>query len=251
MSSSVVSDSEEQRYVIINYIFECAAKLRLSIMTTASAAVIYHKSAAYLENTNFDHHVTTTSLSLASKYEEEHVKIRDLINVAHRTLHPNDSHLRISDEYHRLRNTLVECELFLIRILGFHCQFSHPHKYLLHYLDTLQNWITKDEWLRVPNLVDLCLSILQDTYYDYHLCAAPSEKDIQPQHRALTCIYLILQTYQIDIQGIDENDHTEWMKVFSSSMTNDILQKIISRINTMYKNVQKSLDIKTDIKQTS
>ncbi len=36
-----------------------------------------------------------------------------------RTLHPNRPHLRISNEYYRLRNTLVDCELFLIRILGF------------------------------------------------------------------------------------------------------------------------------------
>ncbi len=81
-----------------------AARLRLSIMTTASAAVIYHKCSSYLEKSDFDQYVSrldswknrvfgffnktlaATSLSLASKYEEQHVKIRDLINVTYRSV---------------------------------------------------------------------------------------------------------------------------------------------------------------------
>ncbi|CAF1369134.1 unnamed protein product [Rotaria sordida] len=53
------------------------------------------------------------------------------------TLHPDRPHLCISNQYHRLRNTLVISKLFLIPILAFHFQFNHPNKYLLYYLDTL------------------------------------------------------------------------------------------------------------------
>lgn len=38
--------------------FYLAAKLRLSIVTTASAAVIYHKCSVYLEKTEFDQYVS-------------------------------------------------------------------------------------------------------------------------------------------------------------------------------------------------
>jgi len=76
-SLSTITEDEKNRYVIISYMFECgkyfrkilfikyfwylfylAAKLRLSILTTASAAVIYHKCSCYLEKTDFDQYVS-------------------------------------------------------------------------------------------------------------------------------------------------------------------------------------------------
>ncbi len=49
-------------YKNINISFYLAAKLRLSILTTASAAVIYHKCSCYLEKTDFDQYVSLKSL---------------------------------------------------------------------------------------------------------------------------------------------------------------------------------------------
>jgi hypothetical protein len=43
--------------------YSLAAKLRLSIVTTASAAVIYHKCSLYLEKTDFDQYVSSTIIS--------------------------------------------------------------------------------------------------------------------------------------------------------------------------------------------
>ena len=76
-SISTVTD-EKKRYAIISYMFECgkyreilfiyffnyslAAKLLLSIVTTASAAVIYHKCSSYLEKTDFDQYVSLITL---------------------------------------------------------------------------------------------------------------------------------------------------------------------------------------------
>lgn len=72
---TTITDDEKKRYVIISYMFECgryfqivsfledsfffllAAKLRLSIVTTASAAIIYHKCSCYLDKTDFDQYV--------------------------------------------------------------------------------------------------------------------------------------------------------------------------------------------------
>ncbi|UJR37092.1 hypothetical protein I4U23_029796 [Adineta vaga] len=247
-SLTSITDDEKKRYVIISYMFECAAKLRLSIVTTASAAVIYHKCSCHLEKSEFDQYtLAVTALSLASKYEEEPVKIRDLINVTYRTLHPNRPYLRISNEYHRLRNTLVDCELFLIRILGFHFQFNHPNKYLLHYLDTLSKWMMITPTTPIKNninLIDIAMSILQDTYYDFTLI-----KDFSPQHIAITIIYLLIKTYNLEIPGVtNEDEHINWMRVFSSTMTNDILVNVITRINTVYKYVERTLEHSTSTK---
>ena len=75
-SESTITDVEKKRYNIISYMFECgntrmntrchassglslslAAKLRLSILTTASAAVIYHRCSCFLEKSDFDQYV--------------------------------------------------------------------------------------------------------------------------------------------------------------------------------------------------
>lgn len=129
-----------------------------------------------------------------------------------RTLHPDRPALRISAEYHRLRNTLVDCELFLIRLLGFRFQFNHPNKYLLHYLDTLSRWMTITPSTPIKssvNLIDVAMSILQDTYYDFTLI-----KDFAPQHVAIAIIYLLIKTYSLDIPGVNnEDEHLSWMKV--------------------------------------
>ena len=129
-----------------------------------------------------------------------------------RTLHPDRAELRISNEYHRLRNTLVDCELFLIRILGFRFQFNHPNKYLLHYLDTLTKWMTITPSTPIKNnvnLIDIAMSILQDTYYDFTLI-----QNFTPQHIAIAIIYLVIKTYTLEIPSItNDEEHIQWMKV--------------------------------------
>ena len=140
------------------------------------------------------------------------IEILHSTKIFFRTLYPNRPHLRISDEYYRLRNTIVDCELFLIRILGFHFQFNHPNKYLLHYVDTLSKWMTITPSIPIKNnvnLINIAMSILQDTYYDYKLI-----KDFSPQHIAIAIIYLLIKTYALDIPGItNEDEHIQWMKV--------------------------------------
>lgn len=132
------------------------------------------------------------------------------------TLHPQRPQLRISDDYHRLRNTLMDCELFLIRILGFRFQFNHPNKYLLHYLDTLSKWMAitpATPMKNNTNLIDIAMSILQDTYYDYVLI-----RDFAPQHVAIAIIYLLIKTYALEIPSVTHDDeHITWMKVISRS----------------------------------
>lgn len=62
------------------------------------------------------------------------------------------------------------------------------------------------------NLIDIAMSILQDTYYDFTLI-----KDFAPQHIAITIIYLIIKTYALDIPGINNDDeHINWMKVMEN-----------------------------------
>jgi len=71
----------------------------------------------------------TTCLYLASKVEEFPHKLRDVINVCHRSLH-KDAFLDVGTEYWELRDSLVSCELFMLRVLGFKVATDNPHKVL-------------------------------------------------------------------------------------------------------------------------
>ncbi|CAE1263835.1 unnamed protein product [Acanthosepion pharaonis] len=84
--------------------------------------------------------IAATSLYLAGKVEEEHRKIRDIVNVCYRTLHKSKSPLDIGETFYGLRDAVANCELYILRVLRFKVAFDHPHKYLLHYLKALHDW---------------------------------------------------------------------------------------------------------------
>lgn len=71
--------------------------------------------------------IGTTVLYIASKSEESPRKLRDVINVCHRSLHQN-TFLDVGTEYWELRDSLVNCELFVLRVLAFKVALDNPHK---------------------------------------------------------------------------------------------------------------------------
>ncbi len=77
--------------------------------------------------------MATACIYVAGKLEEpEHLRIRDLINVVHTTLHRGEDPLEIDDEYHATREAIVQAELFLLRMIGFNTGFvfSFPDFYM-------------------------------------------------------------------------------------------------------------------------
>ena len=73
--------------------------------------------------------IATASIYLSIKVEEEdHIKLRDIINVVFRTKHPNLIPLEINEQYWALRNSVIQTELLLVRMLSFKLEFEHPHK---------------------------------------------------------------------------------------------------------------------------
>ena len=76
-------------------------------------------------------------------------------------------------------------------------------------MDTLSKWMTITPIKNNINLIDIAMSILQDTYYDFTLI-----KDFSPQHIAIAIIYLLIKTYTLDIPSVtNEEEHINWMKV--------------------------------------
>ena len=81
-------------------------------------------------------------------------------------------------------------------MINFQTRIEHPHKFLLHHLKSLKEWISDDVWERYP-IVKTSWSILQDFYHD------PNVLVMEPPLISLACIQLSLQSYGIAIPYTD------------------------------------------------
>lgn len=125
---------------------------------------------------------------LSGKIKDDPLKIRDVINVSHNTLHRGSPPLELGDEYWNMRDAIVQAELLIMRMLKFEVNVIHPHKYMYHYLKTLQGWFTHEEWKKIP-LAKSSTAFLQDFHHD------PAILDYKPQHVAIAAINLSLQVW--------------------------------------------------------
>lgn len=69
---------------------------------------------------------------LAGKIKDENVKIRDVINVAHATMNRNSPPLELNEDYWTMRDSIVQAELLITRVLKFDLSAVHPHKVFLN-----------------------------------------------------------------------------------------------------------------------
>lgn len=73
--------------------------------------------------------IAASSLYLAGKIKDDDtVKIRDVINVAHSTLNRGSAPLDLSDEYWAMRDAIVQAELLITRTLSFDLNIELAHK---------------------------------------------------------------------------------------------------------------------------
>lgn len=62
---------------------------------------------------------------------DESYKLRDVINVAHQTLHRGSAPLDLKDEYWARRDAVVQAELLVMRVLKFQVKTPLPHKVVI------------------------------------------------------------------------------------------------------------------------
>jgi cyclin-Q len=72
--------------------------------------------------------IAGSCIFLAGKAHDEPLKVRDVINVTHRTLHKDTQPIELDEDYWRMRDALVQAELLIMRMLKFSILWSHPHK---------------------------------------------------------------------------------------------------------------------------
>ncbi|XP_036845026.1 cyclin-Q isoform X2 [Oncorhynchus mykiss] len=116
---------------VCRFIMETGVKLGMRSVPVATACVLYHRFFQCVSVTVYEPYLVAMScIYLAGKVEEQHLRTRDIINVCHRYFHSSSEPLNCDGEFWDLRDSVVQCELLVLRQLNFHVSFQHPHKVL-------------------------------------------------------------------------------------------------------------------------
>ncbi|XP_002738178.1 cyclin-Q-like [Saccoglossus kowalevskii] len=223
------STSRETRthFKVITYMLESGTKLQMDSVPMATACLIYHRffKECLLENHD-PYLIASSSIYLAAKVCEQQIRLRDILNVCYRTLHTDRPPLEINDEYWELRESLANCELLMLRVLKFQIAFELPHKYLLHYLVSLKDWLSPSVWADTP-IAKTAWALLRDSYHS-DLCLR-----VKPQHLAVTVLYFSLQCNGVGVPFNDDADK-QWWQVFCEDIVESKIQSIIVELINMY-----------------
>ncbi|XP_055964681.1 cyclin-Q isoform X2 [Sorex fumeus] len=204
---------------VTRFIMEAGIKLGMRSIPIATACTIYHK---FFDETHVDAYdpylVAMSSLYLAGKVEEQHLRTRDIINVANRYLHPGSEPLELDARFWEMRDSIVQCELLVLRVLRF--------QYLLHYLLSLKNWLNRYSWQRTPISVT-AWALLRDSYHG-GLCLR-----FRAQHVAVAVLHLALRAYGVEVPA-EAQAEKPWWQVFSEDITKPIIDNIVSDLIQIY-----------------
>ncbi|XP_060108271.1 cyclin-Q [Heteronotia binoei] len=222
-----ISPDARTHFKVCRFIMEAGVKLGLRSIPIATACTIYHRFFTEVPLESYDPYlVAMAALYLAGKVEEQHLRTRDIINVSHRYMHPRSEPLELDTHFWELRDSIVQCELLMLRVLCFRVSFQHPHKYLLHYLLSLKHWMNRHSWDRTPVAV-AAWALLRDSYHR-PLCLQHA-----PQHIAVSVLYLALQCYGVEVPA-DAEAERPWWQVFSEDLSKNVIDQIVLDLIQIY-----------------
>jgi len=227
-----------KQFVVTHFIFECGKKLDANCLTICTAASLFHKFFAATSSNDYDPYlIAGTCLYLAGKVEDNHLKLRDVINIVCSVLHRNLEPLPLGDQYWNTRDAIVQAELLVLRMCQFGVKFPHPHKYLLHYLKSLRDWMSVDVWSKYP-IARTSWALLQDLYHDPHVL------DSDASITALACIQLSLESYGIQVPFVSNEggSGTTWYKVMNEKASKEKLWEVMTRAMEVYNKEVEMLD---------
>ncbi|QSL64051.1 hypothetical protein MERGE_000206 [Pneumocystis wakefieldiae] len=145
--------TEDIRIPFYPFFILLSSILRLPEETTMLASIYYHKYYRWLEKVNEDNSLrllddytlAIASLSLASKATEQFRRMREFLVPAYSILNPTKPRLTFPSEfYDSLRDSIVNAELLLLRVVKFDLRIILPFSYLEKALNlTLATWETE------------------------------------------------------------------------------------------------------------
>lgn len=225
------------QYVVAHFILECCKKLEAKCITTATACSLFHKFFSTADLKSYDPYlIGAASIYLAGKVEDDQLRLRDVINMVHATLRRTNTTLLLGDEYWNIRDAIVQAELFLLRMVGFRVRIVHPHKYLLHYLTSVRDWMQEKDWKIFP-IPTTAWTLLQDLYHD------PFVITCDPSITALGVLQLTLEIYGVQLpllNGIEAD--RPWFRSLNQRASKDRVWEVMTRSMGVYSKEREVLE---------
>uniref|UniRef100_A0A3P9LGX1 Cyclin-Q n=1 Tax=Oryzias latipes TaxID=8090 RepID=A0A3P9LGX1_ORYLA len=209
---------------VCRFIMEIGVKLGMHSIPVATACVLYHRFFKRVCLREYEPYLVAMScVYLAGKVEEQHIRTRDIVNVSHRYFNKGSAPLECDKEFWELRDSVVQCELLILRQLGFHVSIEHPHKYLLHFLLSVKSLVNRHAWSRTP-VAETSWALLRDCYH--------GNMSIRhtPQHIAIATLYLALNSYGVELPVGEK----EWWQVLCENVTEADIHAVISDLLKLY-----------------
>ncbi|ODM99994.1 Cyclin-related protein FAM58A [Orchesella cincta] len=219
---------QQSLFLGARFIFECGLKLEATPIAVATAACLFHRFFKEVETKNYDvYQIGGTCLYLAGKVENQHLRIRDIINVCYTSIHRNTPPLELGEAYFAFRDAIFQAELLMMRILKFKIAREHPHKFLTHYLKSIEEWVGHEACYKNP-LPRTSWAVLQDFHMD------PAVTEYPPEALAVAAIQIALQVYGAQVPLCSEQGRNSWQMIVYPGVQPDIQSEIMLKMLRVY-----------------
>ncbi|XP_068620022.1 cyclin-Q-like [Battus philenor] len=212
-----------------NFIFECGIRLHLLPDTIATAAMFYHNFFKKAKEDDYDCHVISLAcLCAAAKSRYETFRFTDAIYIAINSLHRGALPMKFREDYWSLQGTLIKAELLVLRQLNFELDTVSAHRYLLHYLRSLQEWFAESQQ-STSKIARTAMAFLQDFHH------SSSIADYRAPHVAVACLTLALLVFGVPPPlASTHGDDVAWYSVFTKDLQKDKIWEIMDKIMQVY-----------------
>ncbi|XP_074713727.1 cyclin-Q isoform X1 [Strix uralensis] len=224
------------RFRVARFLMEAGVKLGLGSVALATACAAFHRFARAVgpDAPHDPHLVAAAALFLAGKAQGTPLRARDVLNVAHsppgappsppRCLHPGQPPPGLDGGFWALRDSLVQCELLLLRVLRFRLPVAHPHKYLVQYLLALGRWGRRGGWGH-PRVPGVSWALVRDG------AAGGLGLRHPPQHLAAAALHLALSLCG---RPAPPGAPPRWWQVLSPGLGPEELEEILRELLGLY-----------------
>ncbi|XP_052635236.1 cyclin-Q [Harpia harpyja] len=214
------------RFRIARFIMEAGVKLGLGSVALATACAAFHRfSRAVGPAAPHDPHlVAAAALFLAGKAQGTPLRARDVPQRGAQVPAPRAAPPGAGRGFWGLRDSLLQCELLLLRVLRFRVPVAHPHKYLLQYLLALGRWGRRGG-LGAPAGAGVSWALVRDG------AAGGLGLRHPPQHLAAAALHLALALCG---RPGPPGDPPRWWQVLSPGLGPEELEEIVRELLGLY-----------------
>jgi len=209
------------RRALVIFVREAGIKLKLSPIGVATALMITHilPKNIVIKGMKDIHLLGEALVLIASKTTEELRKVRDVVNVTFRMLHPSPHPpIEIDQKYKNHKDNILNYEQIILRNIGFSLNFELPHKYLLNFLKSLG---------ASQILAQMCWTFLNDVFLDSKIALS------NPVIVAVSIIYFSLEVMIKEHNNINKDNinSNNGNCIDNSSVTHSNSQSILKYLN--------------------